>query len=361
MALSTDAPSTPVSPLPVLADANTSTGASARALPRYVQIEPVGQCNLRCQMCPIQFRQDGPPHGPPAFMQYELFTRIIDELPALEELHLQGLGEPMMHPRFFDMVAYAARRGIKVSTNTNLTLLLHAGRARQTVTCGLDCIHISIDGATQETYERIRARAKFYRLLRNLELLSEAREEVAGGPCLRMVSVIMQQNLHELPDLVRFAHGWSITEVFVQHLCHDFGESTLPAAYEPMRRFVDAQTLLAEDESRVAHFFGAARRVAQELGVDLRLPRTRPRAHPAGTPGPQRCDWPYRGAYISYQGLAMPCCMISTPDRLNFGDVTDRGIVEVWNSPAYETFRRQLASDQPPEVCRSCAVYRATF
>jgi MoaA/NifB/PqqE/SkfB family radical SAM enzyme len=30
-------------------------------LPRFVQIEPVGQCNLRCQMCPIQFRTDGPP------------------------------------------------------------------------------------------------------------------------------------------------------------------------------------------------------------------------------------------------------------------------------------------------------------
>jgi hypothetical protein len=34
------------------------------ALPTYAQIEPVGQCNLRCQMCSIQFRQDGPPHGP---------------------------------------------------------------------------------------------------------------------------------------------------------------------------------------------------------------------------------------------------------------------------------------------------------
>ena len=27
-------------------------------LPRFLQVEPVGQCNLRCQMCPIQFRPD---------------------------------------------------------------------------------------------------------------------------------------------------------------------------------------------------------------------------------------------------------------------------------------------------------------
>src|SRR5204863_5748659 len=92
-------------------------------LPKFLQIEPVGQCNLRCQMCPIQFRQDGPPYGPLAFMDFGTFTRLVDDLPSLQELHLQGLGEPMMHPRFFDMVAYAASRGVRVSTNTNMTLL----------------------------------------------------------------------------------------------------------------------------------------------------------------------------------------------------------------------------------------------
>src|ERR671925_2026807 len=92
-------------------------------LPDYIQIEPVGQCNLRCQMCSIQFRKDGPPYGPPAFMAFETFISIVDQFVDLQELHLQGLGEPMMHPRFFDMVAYAAGRGIQVSTNSNLTLL----------------------------------------------------------------------------------------------------------------------------------------------------------------------------------------------------------------------------------------------
>ncbi|HEX4591349.1 MAG TPA: radical SAM protein, partial [Gemmataceae bacterium] len=92
-------------------------------LPKFLQIEPVGQCNLRCQMCPIAFRQDGPPHGPPAFMPLETFTRLLDQFPELDELQLQGLGEPMMHPRLFDMVAYAVRRVKRVSTNSNMTLL----------------------------------------------------------------------------------------------------------------------------------------------------------------------------------------------------------------------------------------------
>jgi radical SAM protein with 4Fe4S-binding SPASM domain len=101
--------------------------------------------------------------------------------------------------------------------------------------------------------------------------------------------------------------------------------------------------------------------VAHELGVDLRLPRTRPRPHPPGTPGRKRCDWPWRGSYVSYQGHAMPCCMVATPDRINFGNVVEAGVEAIWTSEAYEQFRIQLDSDDPPEVCKSCAVYLGTF
>jgi radical SAM protein with 4Fe4S-binding SPASM domain len=330
-------------------------------LPKYLQVEPVGQCNLRCQMCPIQFRQDGPPHGPPAFMAFDTFTRLIDQLVTLEELHLQGLGEPMMHPRFFDMVAYAARRGIQVTTNSNLTLL-NPARAERCVTSGLETLHVSLDGATAETYERIRVRSKLEKVVHNLELVHDARRRFGSTrPHLHMVMVIMRQNLHELPALVEFGQRWSMESIFVQHLCHDFGESSLLAHYRPMRDFVEEQTRLNEDPDRVEHYFEEARAAARELGVKLRLPRTWPREHAPGTPGPERCDWPRRGAYVSYQGYAMPCCMIATPDRMNFGSVNDHPLGAIWNGDAYDTFRRQLASNEPPEICRSCSVYQRTF
>jgi radical SAM protein with 4Fe4S-binding SPASM domain len=330
-------------------------------LPKYVQIEPVGQCNLRCTMCPIQFRQDGPPKGPPAFMPYPTFTRLVDQFAGLEVLHLQGLGEPMMHPRYFDMVEYAAQKGVRVTTNTNMTLL-NLKRAERCVTSGLDTIHVSIDGANSETYERIRIRGHIDRVLRNLGLLLDARERSGSRlPHLRMVMVIMRQNLHELPDLVRLAHEWSMESLFVQHLSHDFGESSLPAHYKPMREFVDEQTLLTEDQERVNRYFGEARAVAGELGLELRLPRTQRRIHPPGTPGPERCNWPWTGAYISYDGQAMPCCMVATPDRASLGNMADDGVEGIWNGEAYRLFRGRLASDTPPEVCASCSVYSGTF
>jgi MoaA/NifB/PqqE/SkfB family radical SAM enzyme len=329
--------------------------------PRYVQIEPVGQCNLRCQMCPISFRKDGPPYGPPAFMDFAVFTRLIDEFEGVRELHLQGLGEPMMHPRFADMVSYASRKGLRVTTNSNLTLL-NPQRAERCVTSGLGCIHVSIDGATPATYERIRVRSRLSRVLNNLDLLLDARRRfVSSTPELRLVMVVMRQNLHELPELVRLAHRYQMRSMFVQHLCHDFGESSLPAQYRPMRDFVQEQTLLEVEPALIERHFAAAQAVAAELAIDLRLPRTRPKMHAPGTPGRDRCDWPWMGAYISYQGLAMPCCMIATPDRLNFGSMAEQGALQVWHGPHYNEFRRQLSSDVPPEVCQSCSIYSGTF
>jgi MoaA/NifB/PqqE/SkfB family radical SAM enzyme len=330
-------------------------------LPSFVQIEPVGQCNLRCQMCPIQFRRDGPPHGPLAFMPFETFTRLIDQFPTAREVHLQGLGEPFMHPRLFDMIAYATRKGLRVSTNTNMTLL-NARRAERCVESGLEWLHVSVDGATAATYEQIRVRARVARVIRNIELLVETRRRLGGvRPHLRLVTVVMRQNLHELPALVRLAHQWSMEAMFVQHLCHDFAESTLPPHYRPMRDFVEAQTLVREDLQRIEHYFGEARAAARRLNIDLRLPRARPLTHAPDVPGPQRCSWPWAGAYISYQGLAMPCCMVATPDRIHFGDMAVQGVESVWNSAAYAQFRQQLDSAAPPEICRSCAVYNRTF
>jgi MoaA/NifB/PqqE/SkfB family radical SAM enzyme len=291
-------------------------------------------------------------------MAFETFTRLIDQWPGLQELVLQGGGEPMMHSRLFDMVAYAARRGIRVTTVSNLTLLSPA-RAERCVTSGLDALHVSVDGATAETFERIRVGARFEQVVQNLELLWHARDRLKSiRPHLHLIMVVMRQNLHEVAEVVRLAHRWSMESMSVQHLAHDLGEHTLPAHYYPQREFVRAESLQGEDPRRRERYFREARQLARELGLKLRLPQVRP--YPSDILGHERCQWPWQKSYISYQGLAMPCCVVGAPDRINFGNVLELGIEQVWWGADYENFRRQLASAQPPDVCRSCGIYNGT-
>jgi len=97
------------------------------------------------------------------------------------------------------------------------------------------------------------------------------------------------------------------------------------------------------------------RALASSLGVRLRLPRG---TRAQGESRRPRCEWPWRGAYVSYGGDAMPCCMVSTPDRISFGNMVHDGVAAVWGNAAYESFRSGLASDNPAEICRGCAVYQ---
>jgi radical SAM protein with 4Fe4S-binding SPASM domain len=266
-----------------------------------------------------------------------------------------------MHPRFFDMVHFAAQRGIRVSTNTNMTIMTDA-RAAECVTSGLHTMNVSLDGATAAVYESIRVKGRLHKVLRNLQRLLKAKTIAQTMlPHVRLVAVVMRQNIDELPALVRLASEEGAASLSVQQLCHDFGESSLPAHYQPMRRFIDEQRLAKNDLEHVRAVFDETMAEAARLKIELRLPNIEPRCHPPGTPGRMRCDWPWRGSYISYDGKAMPCCMVATPDRIHFGDMAKDGVATVWHNEAYEEFRTQLSSDDPPEVCRSCAVYSGTF
>ncbi len=332
--------------------------------PTYVQIEPVGQCNLKCRMCPINYRDDSALSGHTGrkMMDFDLYCRIVDGFTGLETLHLQGLGEPTLHPRFFDMVRYAAAKGVRVTTNTNLTTLNEA-RAALCVESGLDTLHFSIDGTTAETYESIRLNAHFDKVIRNLEHLVEAKARLESAlPHLHMVMVIMRQNLAQLPDLVRMAAKYGAVEVFAQQLSHDFGEPAFHTKFEPLNTYVHEQSLLYEDPERIERIFNESRALAKQYGITLRLPSPRAKSYPPEMSGRDRCSWPWTSAYISFQGYAMPCCMAASPEVIQLGLIDGDNFTEVWNGPAYNKFREALASNgEPPEVCRFCSIYHGNF
>jgi MoaA/NifB/PqqE/SkfB family radical SAM enzyme len=335
--------------------------AGPAALPRQVQIEPVAECNLRCQMCSLPFRDDLRVAERPAFMEFSLFTDLVEQFRGVEELHLQGLGEPMLHPAFFAMVSFAFKRGIRVSTNSNMTLL-DQERAEECVLSGLSWIRASIDGATAETYESIRIGSRFDRVLQNIDFLRRTKMRLRSSrPRMFLVMVVMKRNVAELKEIVRLAHDCGMEQVFVQHLCHDLSVSALPGQYRSMHDFVEEQSLAGSDRRMVQSCFNEALAVAGKLKIDLRLPHIGTLRHPGLRTATKRCDWPWRSAYFTYDGRAMPCCMIGLPGRFNFGSVAERRFLNIWNGEGYRRFRAQLASEDPPAVCRTCSLYQGTF
>ena len=61
--------------------------------------------------------------SPPADMSWELFTRIVDQVPDIARVVLHGVGEPMLVKALPRMIRYLKDRGAYVLFNTNGTLL----------------------------------------------------------------------------------------------------------------------------------------------------------------------------------------------------------------------------------------------
>ncbi|HEX2589475.1 MAG TPA: radical SAM protein [Gaiellales bacterium] len=333
----------------------------APALPRELQLEVTAACNLACTMCLVSYRPKiGKRQGS---MSYEMFRQLVDELPGLERLTLQGLGEPLLAPGILDMISYASERGIAVGFNTNAQLLTPE-RSEQLVGTGLSWLCISVDGAVAETYESIRGGAQFSRLERHVPALTAAVRRRGGGPDLSLVFVAMRRNIAELPDVVRLAARWGVPKVRVQNLSHSFDDTDPSGSYADIRRFAAEQALwTGQDHARAEEAFEQARAAADEVGCELRLPRLDEPGNGAeeGEPVQRGCDWPWRSAYVTHSGSVQPCCMVMGSDRVSLGDVNDTPFGRIWEGEAYGEFRTLLEGDDPPDVCRGCSLYRRVF
>lgn len=336
--------------------------AEAPPLPAELQVEITSACNLRCTMCLVSYRP--PVNKLVGAMTPSLFRSLVDSLPDLRRLTMQGLGEPLLSPYLLDLVGLAKANGAAVGFNSNATLLSRR-MSSELVAAGLDWLHVSLDGATAETYEGIRNGATMERVTENLaELVRAKRAAGSAVPWVRVVFVAMRRNVGELPDLVRLLASLGVDELRVQNLSHTFSDTDPSGRYAAIRRFTADEALwTGADRAFAEHAFASAADAAVSWGLKLRLPRLTPdespdRLSPAGRPG---CTWPWDAAYVTSTGVVQPCCMVMGDDRVALGQVGEQTFPEIWYGEPYREFRRRLATFDAPEVCQGCALYRRTF
>lgn len=186
--------------------------------PQVVQLETTNACNLHCTNCPHKDmrRRIG-------FMELEVYKKVIDGCVELEvdDIYLSGMGEPTLHKSLVDMVAYAKTSGVaKLALYTNATLLtpqLSEGLIEK----GLDELYVSVDAATNETYNKMRPPSKLEVVEENLRNLLKLRIELKSAkPQVTVKFIKKPENAGEIRLFKRkwrgladeiyigFAHNW---------------------------------------------------------------------------------------------------------------------------------------------------------
>ena len=127
--------------------------------PYVIYIDPSDTCNFRCKFCPsgnleLMKKTRGRGHGP---MDFDVYKGIIDSLQEFPDpirvIRLYKEGEPLVNPRFADMVRYAKQSSkvLRVDTTTNASLLTPE-RSLEIIDAGLDRLNISVEGVNAEQY-----------------------------------------------------------------------------------------------------------------------------------------------------------------------------------------------------------------
>jgi MoaA/NifB/PqqE/SkfB family radical SAM enzyme len=168
---------------------------SPKRIPR-VTVRAADGCNLRCVMC--HFSKDYRKGYKLKLFDLDLFRKVIFESKDwIDEVAFAASGEPLLNPNLPEMVSFASGLGIKTMVGTNGQLLT-ADIAEALILAGLNRLKVSIDGATAETYEKIRIGGSFSKLVDNLQRFRAIADRLNRKVTIRLNCVVSKYNMHEL-------------------------------------------------------------------------------------------------------------------------------------------------------------------
>jgi radical SAM protein with 4Fe4S-binding SPASM domain len=302
-------------------------------LPLWIDIEPNNTCNFKCAHCHVTYWDKKP-----AYFNQDTFTQVLQQLPNLMKVKLQGMGEPLLNKDLIPMLQAGEARSIQMHFHTNGSIG-DKDKAAQLVQLQNTHITYSLDGATAATFEQVRAGSRFDRIVENILTLTKLRH-LQSKLLISAWTVVTQKNISELPQIVQLAKKLGLDYIAIQPHLTNWGKTEMTDRTDEIQ--------VATESALFAQQLAAARSIAATEGIDLlinesnRFSRNKP------------CSLPWNTSYIAANGDVVPCCVIADADVVKMGNVFETDFKEIWNAPAYQTLREQIASHNLPDHCKHC-------
>ena len=168
------------------------------------------RCNLACIHC----YSDSAAREYPGELTWDQMRTVVDDLSGfnIPALLLSG-GEPMIHPRFFELASYARERGLRLTLSTNGTLI-DADRAKQLKEIGFAYVGISLDGIGK-THDYFRGREGAFE-----KTVAAFRNCKAVGQKVGLRLTLSPHNVADLDQILDFIEKEDIDRVCFYHLVY---------------------------------------------------------------------------------------------------------------------------------------------
>lgn len=290
-------------------------------LPISIAFEPTTSCNLKCPQCPSGLRQFSRPTGK---AQITVFEDLIDQIsPTLLYLTLYFQGEPYLHPQFLELVKYAHQNNIYTATSSNAHYLTDIN-AKKTVESGLDRIIISLDGTTQESYQKYRVGGNLDKVLKGVENLVHWKKKLKSKtPYIILQFIVFQHNLEELKDIKILAKKLKVDKLAIKTAqIYDYQQ--------------DME--LIPEKGKYARY---QKNEKGEFYIKNKLLNS--------------CWRMWSSTVITWDGKIVPCCFDKDASK-QFGDLNQNTFSTIWQNAGYNDFRKKLLKSRKEiDICKNCS------
>ena len=181
---------------------------------KHLRLAIDDSCNLRCPSCRngLIFHKEG--------SAYNLGVRLADSIndwlhdyDQPVKVHIGSDGDPFAsHVYRHFMEQTPERDNIKYSLLTNALMFKEFHHRIQNVIRNLDDLGVSIDGASRDTYEKLRLGGRWEKVNENLECIAELKNKHNFKIGLHMV--VQADNWHEMDDMLALGHKYGADRVY---------------------------------------------------------------------------------------------------------------------------------------------------
>ncbi|WP_333599577.1 radical SAM protein [Flavobacterium sp.] len=338
--------------------------------PEWIVLGINNTCNLHCKMCDVgtlNFETNFAKNlvgTTPLNMPLELFEKIADQTQQYYPNAKLGFAftEPLAYPHIVKAVEYASAKGLYTAITTNALLL--PNKAEALVKAGLSEIFVSLDGL-ETTHNSIRGNEKsFQKALEGIAKLFSFEKH----PKVSIVSAITEWSVENLKEFADYFKDLPLHEIGFMHT--QFGEPAIAVAHnkiwgmtypatesnldEVNLNNMDLPKLLEQIQQIKAEKYPFRVYFSPEIHD---LPSLETYYHHSEVILGKRCEAVYSSIMIKSDGSAIPAhgrCY-----NLKVGNIHTESLKEVWTSPVFGKFRKDLrdAGGFLPACSRCCSAF----
>ena len=256
------------------------------------------------------------------FLNYNDYCNIIDQIgKTLLDSIFYFQGEPLLNKNFSKYISYAKLYNIYTITSTNAQII-DKNIALEIVKSGLDKIIISIDGTTQDVYEKYRYGGSLEKAIQAIKFLNIAKKELnSKTPCIEAQFIVFKFNQHQIEEFKELAPKWGANNVSIKSAqIHSPNENS--------------------DIIPTLNKYSRYHKVKDEWIIKKDLSKA--------------CFRAWYGMVVSADGNILPCCF-DKQEKYPFGNIKEDKIENICKNKKSNDFRYKVLNNRKSiDICCNC-------